>query len=292
MILSISHEAAQELLTTEALDGLKGAERDALLAHVRDCGMCSTHLAQLRETTAFLAESVPIVPMDSRQSAAIRSRLLARAAADLASRRGEAGGQESDQLRAKAPTSAGQTLESEPVRPIGRPPVSRGGWYAAAAAVMLAAGILAVLRSTRRDAAIANSELAGVRAERLEAERKVTVRDSLLEQLTGATVLIVSLTGSGPTAPVGWLTWDQNERWTLLAHDLPVAAADRTYQLWLITPGQRKLSAGTFATDQRGHALFRTTLPLPRDSLAAVTVTLEPAGGVPQPTGPIALSGK
>jgi len=293
MMQPMSHEEAQELLATEALDALRAVEHDTLLAHVGDCAECSAELAGLRDSAGFLAEALPTVAMDSRRSAAIRSQLLARATADAAARRGDPGVNSPDKRHAQTPIAPTVPLHDEqPVRAIGRPPASRGGWYAAAAAVMLAAGLLTVLRSSRRDAGILRNELAAVRAERFESEAKITLRDSLIEQLTGVTVRIVGLTGDGPKAPVGWVFWDQNERWTLLAHNLTAVAANQVYQLWLITPGQRKLSAGTFAADHRGHSVFRATLALPRDSLAAVAVTVEPAGGVPQPTGPIALSGE
>ncbi len=292
MMPSMSHEEAQTLLATEALDALRGEERDALLTHVGDCAECSAELAGLGDTAASLAAALPTVSMDSRRSAAIRSQLLARAAANVAARRGGAGVNTPDKPPAAAPTSPIEPLHGEPVRAVGRPPASRGGWYAAAAAVLLAAGLVTVLRSSRRDAGILRNELAAVRADRFEAEAKITSRDSLIEQLIGVTVRVVGLTADERTAPVGWVFWDQNERWTLLAHNLPVVAANQTYQLWLITPGQRKLSAGTFAVDHRGHSVFRTKLALPRDSLAAVAVTLEPVGGVPQPTGPIALASK
>lgn len=292
MIQSISHDEAQALLAIEALGALTGADRDALLAHVEVCAVCSAQLVQLRDTAAALAESLPAVPLNPDRSAAMRSRLLARAASDLTGRRGDDGGRLPNEPPVKAPTSPVKPLSGEPVRAIGRSPASRGGWLAAAAAVLLAAGILSVLRSTRRDAAVARNELTAVRAQQLRAATEVALRDSLIEQLTGATVRIVDLTGSGPKAPMGWVFWDQNEKWTLLVHDLPALAADRTYQLWLTTGGQRTLSAGTFGTDHRGHAVFRATLSLPRDSLVSASVTLEPAGGAARPSGPIALASK
>ena len=86
--------------------------------------------------------------------------------------------------------------------------------------------------------------------------------------------------------------WDrQANAWTFVAHNLPRLAAGRTYQLWLVTKGANKISAGTFAPSARGDALVRATYALARDSLAAVAVTEEPAGGVPQPTGSMLISG-
>ena len=52
------------------------------------------------------------------------------------------------------------------------------------------------------------------------------------------------------------------------------------------------MPAGVFSVDAAGRALLR--LPaLPADqTFDAFAVTLEPAGGVPKPTGPMHLHGK
>jgi len=55
--------------------------------------------------------------------------------------------------------------------------------------------------------------------------------------------------------PSGKMFWDQiTGQWTFVAHNLPRAAPNRTYQLWLITRAQRKISAGVFATSASGDA--------------------------------------
>jgi anti-sigma-K factor RskA len=291
MTPAMSHDETRAMLAAEALDALTGLEREAVLAHVAGCAECAALLAELRDTGAALATIVPGAPMDAVRSAAVRNRLLARAAADAA-QRGEAAGALPFERPVKALTSPTKQSEREPTREVSRSLVGRGGWYAAAAAVILSMGLFAALRSTRRNTDALRNELAVVRADKLEAETRLASRDSLLEQLTGPTVRVVDLAARGPAAPAGWMFSEQSaNRWTLVVRDLPAVAANRTYQLWLITPGQRKLSAGTFATDERGHALVRATFALPSDSLAAIAVTEEPAGGVPQPTGAIVLSG-
>jgi anti-sigma-K factor RskA len=79
--------------------------------------------------------------------------------------------------------------------------------------------------------------------------------------------------------------WDpSSNKWTFFAYNLPETKQGRTYQLWLITKDQRKLSAGTFAPKPTGEAVVQATYALPRDSLFAIAVTEEPAGGSPQPT--------
>jgi anti-sigma-K factor RskA len=63
-----------------------------------------------------------------------------------------------------------------------------------------------------------------------------------------------------------------------LASDLPEVAADRTYQLWVISPGHAR-SAGLLG---RGHSAQQLVPTVgPGDSLG---LTVEPAGGSPQPT--------
>jgi hypothetical protein len=56
-----------------------------------------------------------------------------------------------------------------------------------------------------------------------------------------------------------------------------------------VTP-TAKISAGTFTPDN-GEAMVRATFALARDSLRAVAVTDEPAGGMPQPTGQYVVLG-
>jgi anti-sigma-K factor RskA len=115
-------------------------------------------------------------------------------------------------------------------------------------------------------------------------------REQLVSALTGDRVRVVELTAAGARAPYGRMFWDQaTDRWTFVAHNLPAPPSGRTYQLWLVTP-TAKISAGTF-TPRAGQAVVRARYALARDSLRAVAVTEEPAGGVPQPTGPMIIVG-
>ena len=70
--------------------------------------------------------------------------------------------------------------------------------------------------------------------------------------------------------------------------NIPASPGDRALQLWLIpkTPGSKPLSAGLFA--QRLDGNFVALVPDPPLAIAetkALTITEEPAGGSPQPTG-------
>jgi anti-sigma-K factor RskA len=72
------------------------------------------------------------------------------------------------------------------------------------------------------------------------------------------------------------------------AFGLPQLEAGRTYQLWYIG-AQGAVSAGIFEVDELGEATVRVAeVPAP-ETIAAWAVTVEPAGGVPQPTGPMVI---
>jgi anti-sigma-K factor RskA len=113
---------------------------------------------------------------------------------------------------------------------------------------------------------------------------------STLRELTGEQVSVVRLTSAAPSAPWAWMFWNHaTNRWTFVAHNLQAAPPGKTYQLWLVT-AKAKISAGTFNPNADGSAELQATYPLARDSLRAIAVTEEPAGGVPQPTGQFVIT--
>ena len=68
---------------------------------------------------------------------------------------------------------------------------------------------------------------------------------------------------------------------------LPELPADQTYQVWLIEPNGHRVSAGVFRPQQNSTY---TTQPVfskqPLTDFVGIGVTVEPAGGSEQPTGP------
>ena len=75
------------------------------------------------------------------------------------------------------------------------------------------------------------------------------------------------------------------------AANLAALPAGKTYQLWLIPTEGKPISAGVFNPDAQGAGTILLP-PLPEGVVAkAFAVTVEPSGGVPQPTGPIVLVG-
>ena len=287
MMRELSHEEAFAALDAAALDALDSAERDAVLAHADACESCRTELATLRETAAQLAfASPPSADSPTASRERIRSRLTARAAADAKARgltvqrRPDLSTREYRAIRTRINVLAWRRAE----------------WIALAASVLLIVGV-GVMASILRDRENLRDALVGATASTQRSQHAtdslralVIYKDSLINGITGRDVAIVRLTSSAARAPNAMMFWDRTRNgWTLVAHDLPAPQPGRTYQLWLVTP-TAKISAGTF-TPTNGEAMVRATYALARDSLRAIAVTDEPAGGVPQPTGQMVILG-
>ena len=73
---------------------------------------------------------------------------------------------------------------------------------------------------------------------------------------------------------------------------LPPTAADRVYQLWVIPPGAgaAPISAALLELYPDGRAIALGA-PGSAARVGTVAVTLEPAGGVPSPTGEMIVLG-
>jgi len=269
----LSHEQAWPELPAAALDALAPDERAAVLAHVEQCATCGPELSALREAADELMFAPPPRPVDGLARERMRDRLVARAAAD----------HPSDRTGARATPRPGGTREAR-----------WAGWLAAAALVgLVATSALLVSSRIRRDEQLADARAAYIGAARRADSLGALLadREQLVGSLSGSDVAVLELASGGARAPRGRMFWDRaTNRWTFFAHNLPAPPAGRMYQLWLVTPTAR-ISAGTFTPRDR-EAVVRAEYALARDSLRAVAVTEEPAGGVPQPTGTIVLIGE
>ncbi len=79
-----------------------------------------------------------------------------------------------------------------------------------------------------------------------------------------------------------------HQHWYLALYGLDPPPPGRTYQLWFVVDG-KPVSVGTFS-GKRGAKVEFASDTMPHNT-NAVAVTLEPAGGMPQPTGPQVLQG-
>ena len=299
MSRDVSHSEAMELLPEAALDALPPDDQAGVVAHATGCPECGPALIALRDAVAQMAFAAPPVTVDAVRRARVRTRLMARARADLSvASTPSVAGERADGPGGGAPPWQGTGEGVRLITGRGGPYQSdapRRSWAAAAAlgwGLAIAAGLtLAVVqRRAAYDERFFTNERRVLLA-RVDALRdSVESRDTLVRSVTGKHISSMQLTSGAVRAAWAWMFWDHaTNKWTLVARDLPLPAAGRTYQLWLVTP-KAKISAGTFSPRPDGAAEVQATYALAPDSLTAIAVTDEPAGGVPQPTGALVIS--
>jgi anti-sigma-K factor RskA len=243
------------------LAGEESAEYERLLEG--ECVECEALLPELRRAASGLAAAAPArTPPPS-----LKERILA-------------------SLPPAAPLA-----RDAPSRAAERSPAFVAWAFAAAAAILFVIVALddARLRRQREELRAENSELAA----RVEADRsELARRDLRARVMESDDVRVLFLGGQGPQPGArAKVFWSENaKRGILVAGNLEPLPPDRQYQLWVFQDG-KPVDAGVFDPDPSGRAIFESK------DLAAIrtaenfAVTIEPRGGVPQPTGPIVLVG-
>ncbi len=252
------HEEIHELLAGYALGASDADEAAAVEQHLEaGCEACEEELRQWSGLVSRLPEAVPAV----EPSELTRARVLAAAA---------------------------------PRRP-------RRWALALAASLLVGLGLLGLLRmrqlgaevvaleeardAARQRLALAEGELEQTRIELVRLRHAAAVAGSPLTR----TVRLAGLEAA-PEASARTLVDPEDSRAAFFAGGLAPAPAGSTYQLWLIVAGAPR-SAGTFDVDEAGRAMLIVEQVAPVETIDAWAVTIEPAGGVPQPTGEMVLLG-
>jgi anti-sigma-K factor RskA len=252
-------ERYEELAALEALGLPLGGEADAFARHREEgCATCEELLAEFPLAASAMAAGVPA----RRPRPEVRARIL-------------------ESLPAAASSVVAMPRRS-----------SAAAWWLAAAAALLF--VLAVfddarLRRQREDLRSQTTQLS---AELANARQDVARRDLRVRVLESDDVKVLFLGGKDPQpsarAKVFWS--EKAKTGMLLAGNLSPLPPDKQYELWVFAEG-KPVAAGVFDVDASGRALFESTT-LPAGSAAQnFAVTIEPRGGVPQPTGPIVLVG-
>lgn len=135
----------------------------------------------------------------------------------------------------------------------------------------------------RHQVEVLSQEVGRMRTDVLQARQDLQV-------IAAPGVQSVVLAGLGPSPAAKGRTYvNPSTRDALFyAFDLPRLPAGKTYELWFIAAG-KPVAAGTFDVDPRGTGTVRVERV--HDQIQAWAVTIEPRGGVPQPTGAMVLKG-
>lgn len=136
-----------------------------------------------------------------------------------------------------------------------------------------------------------NTQLGEKEKELLALYKKASPKDETLAMLQSATVRAVALAGVDTARSAGGLIlYDTTrDRAYLYAFNLPALPPGKVYQLWAGTT--KPVSAGTFKVDTGRKARHLVRNLAPRSGTTKFTVSVEPEGGRPQPTGAIVLRG-
>ncbi|WP_028921969.1 anti-sigma factor [Pseudonocardia acaciae] len=233
-----------------AVHALDELERRAFEAHLAECPDCAREVDELRAAAARLAGAVSEPPPER-----VRRRVMAQVAA----------------TRQDPPAASGA-----PAPPGDGHPRRWASW---ASRLTAAAAIVAVAAASALGVAAARAE-----RERAAAQAEVSRLQSQYQQVAQLATAPDARAGTGTGVNGGTafvLASHSLDQAVLLTSLLPTPPEGRTYQAWLIGGGQPR-PVGLVPSNTS-----EATAPLVFNGLAGaakVGLTIEPAGGSPQPT--------
>ena len=233
-----------------ALNALDAGEREDFERHLVTCETCSVEVTEFHATSASLGSAIAETP-----PAGLKARVMA----DIAETRQEP-------PRAGAVEQLGDTVVS---MWRSRPQPTSRGWAqrmlapAAAVLAIVVVGMSIVVGNLNQR--IGELEVAGGNLSQVVAASDVESWQVETDGGSTATVYYSATRGEG----------------FLVAEDMPAAPEGQAYELWLIA-GDEFTPAGLFDATDEGHVRHGVTGNL--SGVEALGVTVEPAGGSPQPT--------
>lgn len=124
-------------------------------------------------------------------------------------------------------------------------------------------------------------------------KKEIGTQSEALAFLENPDVVIINLVKAEPSLKaVGRVLWNPDDDEALFyGLNLPRLPEGKTYQLWAIS-GDVPKSAGVFMVDSEGNNVHLIKSLSDLGDISTFAVSIEPAGGVPQPTGKIYLVGE
>jgi len=246
----ITHEEAQEIAALDAIGAASPDEELTLHEHLAGCAECRRVRDEYAEAVTLLARGLdPVTP-----PAEVRERVVSGDASNVVDARSRFGA---------------------------------GAWWLATAATLFLAlwGWRELAMRVEREKY--NTQQAENRRLAEENVRLAQRNDKLsaeMAALASAGTRTISLSGqqASPSASARVFLEPEKRRAVVFFYNLPANAKDKSYQLWIIT--SKPQSAGVFDVTGNGNASITIeNLPVATE-IKALAVTLEPRGGVAQPT--------
>jgi anti-sigma-K factor RskA len=252
----MTHDEITSIAALDALGAASAEEESALRPHLQTCESCRRARDEFVEAASLLARDLDPVP----PPAEARQRIM-------------------DTIE------AGETTLVEAQRRFGIRP-----WWLATAATLLLflwgwreLGI----RAAREKVASREAEIRELTEENQRLTQRTQKLSSEIAGLASADTRTIALSGQkiSPTASARVFLEPKARRAIVFFYNLPANPTDKSYQLWIIRADQPKpQSAGVFDVTPSGQATISIeNLPVATE-IKALAVTLEPKGGVEQPT--------
>ncbi len=279
-IRDLSCDEVRELAGAFVLGALEPADEAAVRAHLASCSDAHVEIAELGGVLPVLAESVPVV----EPPAGLKARIMAAAAADLATRRdAEAATAVVPAAPVTAPVAAPvATAVAAPTpfptageRAARRPRASAGAWVlriAAVLAIVLLGGWNLLLQGQLESAKTYEQSVAAV----LDVAAQPGSRTAILTAAGGSGSGLAAISASGGV--------------TLAMQDLAPTTGKTVYTAWVIGDDGVPISLGDFTVGSSGTASLEAT-GAPAGSEVVLALTLEPGPGATTPTLPIISKG-
>ncbi|HEU4364829.1 MAG TPA: anti-sigma factor [Candidatus Krumholzibacteria bacterium] len=269
----MDHKIAYELLDSYVFGILEEGERAAVEAHLNDgCTVCSARLREVSELSVRLAATVP----QAEPPAHVKERLMARVGMTHHPAR--------SRQRAEG-ASPGAWL--------------RVAWGTAAVAVAAAGFLLWQTTALRRQVEETNRLLAATTENTNRMQNEVASLRGELDKYRHAPVLgepgvrFVSLDGMEPNRQAfgNVVTRPDKSAGMLYVYRFPMAPEDKEYQLWGLRDGKPPISLGMFSVNTDGTAMLNMETIPAGEEIVGFSVTIEPRGGMPEPTGMMYVKG-
>lgn len=269
----MDHKIAYELLDSYVFGILDEGERAAVEAHLGDgCTVCATRLREVSEISLRLAATVPQLEAPAH----VKDRLMAR---------------------------VGMTHHPARSRPRAEK-ASPGAWLGLAwgtAGVSLAAAafLLWQTNALRSQLAESNRLLAATTESTAAMQGELASLRGELDKYRHAPVLgepgvrFVSLDGMDPNRRAfgNVVTRPDRSAGMLYVYRFPMAPEDKEYQLWGLRDGRPPISLGMFSVNSDGTAMLNMETIPAGEEIVGFSVTIEPRGGMPEPTGMMYVKG-
>lgn len=272
-------ERLQELTSLSALGLLKDDEQTELQRELQARPSLADDLRALRQIVIGLAQAVPLIDPPAYLRERVLTAITGRAPATLST----------------------STAVGAPAMVVQRPS-AWPAWLATAAALIAALGVGFYALNLRgrvdtmaSDIASANARASSAEQQLVQLRQALGVAESETQKVRlQAAVLIapdmarIDLAGQ-PVAPgaAARAFWSRQKGMVFAASQLPALPAGKVYQLWVVPggAGAAPISAGLLTPDASGGVTLQIATPPDIPTPVALAVTLEPAGGVPAPTG-------